>query len=280
MITDFQTNKIYFSELLRAKHPETFAQILEVLKSHNISPNFLPQTKDIWARDYMPIQVNENKFIEYCYDPDYLQPKSYRHLKSSPDIICNEIGLKTQKTDIVIDGGNVIKSTNHVILTDKVVVENREKYSKEKLLGLLQELFEVDNIVLIPWDKSEPYGHADGMARFIDDNTVLLQDYFQDYDTVFRKKLYGALEKAGLFYEELKFEGENINENSWSYINFLQTKDIILLPSFGIPEDDIAFEQIQNFFPDYVDGRIYKIDMTDIVKEGGALNCISWTIKA
>nr|WP_319512630.1 agmatine deiminase family protein [uncultured Draconibacterium sp.] len=143
---------------------------------------------------------------------------------------------------------------------------------------VLQNLFEVDHIVLIPWDKSEPYGHADGMVRFIDDNTVLLQDYYQGYAPVFRNKLYGALEKAGLCYKELKFEGENIHKNSWAYVNFLQTKDIIMLPSFGIPEDDIALKQIKTFFPDYADGKICKIDMTEIVDEGGALNCISWTI--
>ena len=62
-------------------------------------------------------------------------------------------------------------------------------------------------------------------------------------------------------------------------MNFLQTKDIILLPSYGIKEDDIALDQMKKYYPEYADGKIHQIDMTDIVKEGGALNCISWTIK-
>ena len=279
MISDRETNTIYFSEKLKEHFPHTCNQIIDALDGFGIAPRFLPNTKDIWARDYMPIQVSENKFIEYRYDPDYLQAKKYLHLKSNPEIICESIGLKTTKTNLIIDGGNVIKSSNHVILTDKVLSENRETYTKDKLIGKLNELFEVDHVVLIPWDKSEFYGHADGMVKFINDETVLIQGYYEDYDIVFRDKLYGALEKAGLSYNELKFEGENIDERSWAYMNFLQTKDIILLPSFGIPEDDIALEQIARHFPLYADGKIYKIDMTQIVKEGGALNCISWTKK-
>ena len=37
-----------------------------------------------------------------------------------------------------------------VILTDKIVVENKDKYSKESLLQKLKELFEVDRVILIP----------------------------------------------------------------------------------------------------------------------------------
>lgn len=249
------------------------------MKIHGIAPDFLPKTNDIWARDFMPIQVNDNKFIEYRYDPDYLQAKKYRELKTYSDIVCDTMGLKTVKTDIILDGGNVIKSSNHVLLADKIVLENLIKYSKEQLIDELKDLFEVDNIVLIPWDKQEPYGHADGMLRFIDNSTVLLQDYFQDYSDKFRTALYGALDKAGLSFEELKFEGENIDERSWAYMNFLQTKDIILLPSFGIPEDDIAYQQLKNCYPDYAEGKIHQINMTEIANKDGALNCISWTIK-
>ena len=29
-------------------------------------------TSDIWMRDYMPIQIDENTFVTYQYTPDYL----------------------------------------------------------------------------------------------------------------------------------------------------------------------------------------------------------------
>lgn len=280
MITDKETNTIYFSENLETYFPKTCNQIIEALKSKGIEPKFLPNTNDIWVRDFMPIQVSENKFIEYRYDPDYLQAKKYRKLKSYPDIVCESIDLKTHKTNLIIDGGNVIKSKDCVILTDKVIQENKDYYTKENLINKLRELFEIEKIILIPWDKNEPYGHADGMIRFINENSVLVQKYFDEYDEVFKNKLFGELDKHGLSWEKMEFDVENENENNWGYLNFLQTQNIILLPVFGIDEDDQAFKQMKKYYPDYSDGKILKINMSEIIENGGALNCISWTIKA
>lgn len=264
---------------IKTDFPETCNQIINALKSKGIKPKFLPKTNDIWARDFMPIQVSGNKFIEYRYDPDYLQAKKYRKNKSYPDIICEAIGLKTEKTDLIIDGGNVVKSKDCVILTDKVILENKDNYTKENLTNKLKELFEIDKIVLIPWDKNEPYGHADGMIRFINEKSVLIQKYFDGYDKVFKNKIFEELDKHGLSWEKMEFNVENEDENNWGYLNFLQTQNIILFPIFGIDEDNQAFEQMKKYYPEYSDGRILKINMGEIIENGGALNCISWTIK-
>lgn len=279
MIPDKSTNKIFFSEKLKSSFPETYKQIKEELNSFDIEPIFLPNTKDIWARDFMPIQVSENRFIEYRYDPDYLQAKKYRKLKSYPDIICESIGLKTIKTDLIIDGGNVIKSADCVILTDKVLEENKDFYTKEKLVAKLKELFEIEKIILIPWEKEEYYGHADGMIRFINEKSVLVQKYFDEYDEKFKNQFFGELKKNGISWEKMEFNVPNEDERNWAYLNFLQTKDIILIPAFGIDEDDQALEQIKKYYPEYSNGRIRKINMSEVIKEGGALNCLSWTIK-
>ena len=37
----------------------------KVLKENNIHYKFLSNTKDIWAVDYMPIQVQKEKFIQF-----------------------------------------------------------------------------------------------------------------------------------------------------------------------------------------------------------------------
>jgi len=240
---------------------------------------FLPGTKDIWTRDYMPVQVNEHKFIQYAFHPDYLQ--KFEDIKSDPESICTSLNLKTVKSDIVLDGGNVIKSDNCVIMTDKIILENIQKYSKDQLLTQLKDLFEVDKIVLIPWDRGERYGHADGMVRFIDNETVLLQGYYKTrkelFEDGFIKYFLGALKENHLKYEFLNIDyPEKINAK-FAYLNYLQTKDFILLPSLGIEKDDEDLQkEIEKYFPDYK-GRIRKVKMNSIIARGGALNCISWT---
>ncbi len=279
MITDKETNTVYFSEKLKTdpRFSKTFKKIAAALKKAGIQPELLPETKDIWVRDYMPVQVERNKFIEFRYDPDYLQGtrKGYRNLKTYPDIVCDTIGLKTIKSNIILDGGNVIKSNNCVILTDKVVKENRLQYTKQQLIAILKDLFEVDHIVLIPWDMLDEFGHADGMLRFIDERTVLVHEIY-----ITNTVLNYRLKKAGLEVVPLKFDVRKKDKRNWAYINFLQTKNILLVPELGIDEDQQALEQISSCFSDYAKRKCIKqIRVSDILQYKGALNCISWSIE-
>ncbi len=284
MIADNETDIVYFSEILKTNNrfSDTRDSILDILRNNKVSCCFLPETRDIWARDYMPIQVSDNTFLEYRYDPDYLQGEENRILKTYPDIVCDSLGLKTIKTDILIDGGNVIKSKDSVILTDKILVENKGIYEPAQLISKLKQLFEVEKVILIPWDeKNDYFGHADGMVRFVDEKCVLVQGYFDLYPKKFRDKLFDALKKANIEWIKLKYDVSSETEYlNWAYINFLQTKDLIIIPKFGIEEDEQALSQISSVFPEYSEKKmIFQVEMGKIVQEGGALNCMSWTIK-
>lgn len=75
-----------------------------------------------WKRDFMPVQIAESVFIEYKYNPDYLQSK--RAFITDPKGCCNHLHIPTQKIDVVLDGGNIIKCKDAVIMIDKVYAEN------------------------------------------------------------------------------------------------------------------------------------------------------------
>jgi len=282
MITDKETNFVYFSKLFKEHYKIEYSEITSALDKHGVNHDCLEKTKDIWCRDYMPIQISETEFIEYRYDPNYLQAKKYRKKKTYPDIVCDNIELKTIKSDLIIDGGNVIKSKSRLILTDKVISENKDFYTQPELIKKLKDTFQVDHISIIPRepDKKEIFGHADGMIRFVDENKVLINGYFNEYDRKFKDNFFSALD--GLEIIELNFNVKYPNDDTnWGYINFLQTKNAILLPQFGIDEDEQAFEQFEKIFPEYAKHeRIEKVNAEKIVNEGGGvLNCLSWTIK-
>jgi agmatine/peptidylarginine deiminase len=282
MITDAQTNFVYFSEILQTKpaYSAFYERLTAILDKHEVDYAFLSETNDIWCRDYMPVQVAENKFIEYRYDPDYLQEKKYRKQKTYPDLVCDSIGLKTIKTDLILDGGNIIKWANKVILTDKIIPENAAKYLKSELLHKLELLFEVDSIILVPWIPEEKFGHADGMIRFIDEQHVLVDGYYINKNKDFKNKFYKILYNNKLLPVELIFNVPRQSSKNWGYLNFLQMKDLLFFPQFGIEEDDQALQQIKAAFPDYAaKGQIETINCNEIINDGGVLNCISWNIK-
>jgi agmatine deiminase len=277
MIPDWNTNKVYFSGRIETDYPKSHSNILIALKSLKIEPHYLSDTKDVWARDYMPIQVGKEKFIEYRYDPDYLQGKTkgYRDLKSYPDIICNRNNLPTTtKSDLILDGGNIVKSENSIILTDKVIIENR--LTKTETINRLKKVFEVDKVILIPWYKKEKFGHSDGVLRFINENTVLLHEADKNNSLLIKE-----IQDSRIQIKWLEFNVFKKNKLNWAYLNFLQMENAMLVPKLGIDEDEQAFEQISELFNHLIEPkRIVQVSVRELVEiGGGALNCISWTIQ-
>jgi agmatine deiminase len=280
MIAEWSKNTLYFSSLLSSN--EEFKPFFEalsgILNSQKIPFHLIPHTRDIWARDYMPIQIGIDDFLEYRYDPDYLQStaKQDRGSKTYTSLVCNALGIQTRKTDLILDGGNVVNSSKYVILTDKIVLENKHWYSKKQLIDKLHADFRAEKVILVPWDKSEPYGHIDGVLRFIDEETVLINDCYKD-----DLNLTHILRKNGLKTEFLHYAVKKPHRDNWAYINFLQTQQIILMPTLGIDEDEQAFDQLGHFFPTYLNNnRIIPLRSEDIIQHGGALNCVSWTVDA
>ena len=281
MIADHDTNTIYFSDLLRTdpRFTASCEAILPILSRHQVDYRFLPATRDIWARDYMPIQVAEHKWVEYRFDPDYLQDaeKDLRKLKTYPDLVCQRLGLSTGKTDLILDGGNVIRSRNSVIMTDKVLLENKPTHAPEAVKQKLRELFEVENLVLIPWDPKDFTGHVDGMLRFIDEDAVLVNGIYNAPEHPFCSRLIHSIEEAGLDIHWLQVSDDE--KNTWAYLNFLQTQDLLLVAGLGLPQDEDALAAIKKAFPEYASrGAVEQVNVERITQAGGALNCVSWPV--
>ena len=132
MIKDSETNYLYLADCLPIKNPQFFKRFKKLLKDCEVSYSLLPNTKDICAVDYMPIQIDTKSFVQFVYNPDYLQTKSLRKTISDVDEICSLLDIKAVKSDIVLDGGNVTKSRHKIIMCDKVFKEN--PHIKEKQL--------------------------------------------------------------------------------------------------------------------------------------------------
>ena len=277
MITDSQTNFLYLANTLPTKYPDFYKRFESVLKDCNIPFNFLPQTKDVWAVDYMPIQTDLNKFVRFVYNPSYLQTKKYLKTISNVDEICKAIGIETSKTDIIIDGGNVTRWTNKVIMTDRVFKDN-PTYERKQLIKQLHELLQVDKIYFVPEQPGDFTGHSDGMVRFVDEHTVIINDYKQEKEEFYRA-FEIAIHNTGLDYITIPYnvyDNKSNDHANGDYINYLQMENAVIIPTFDIKEDDIAVRQLETIFAGQ---NIQTIESNEIAYDGGILNCITWNIK-
>lgn len=130
MITDSQTNVVFFSSLLKTRFPILWDNIEPFLKDRNIDYHFVENSRNIWCRDYMPIQVAENHYVQFQYFPDYyLSPKQVKFL-TIQDEIQYDLDIKIKKIDLMVDGGNIVKSRTKAIMTDKVFTDNKKNIQR------------------------------------------------------------------------------------------------------------------------------------------------------
>ena len=268
---------VYMSELLKTNYPETCSRLIKILEMHDVKYAFLKGTKDIWCRDYMPIQTESGKFIQFKYDPSYLKGnKEWEESRSDVNEVCRVNGIDAQFSDINLDGGNVLICDGRAILSNRIFSEN-SNWDKEKLVGELSKLLECE-IIIIPAENDDMTGHADGMVRFVNRNTILGNKLADEYK-YWREGMEKVIEQFGLKYIDVPFflpkDPKHPHSAIGIYVNYLEVNNLIVLPVFGRDEDKQAVDVLRQTFPDRV---IETIDYNDVAQEGGLLNCTTWVV--
>ena len=218
---DNKTNRVFFSACLTEGYRSCAKAIKDALRENGIVvEKKIRNTKDIWARDYMPIQIGENKFMRYTYRPDYLWEVGNNRQYITDNPVCDFLtGKEIVDCNVVLDGGNVVVCGNKMILTEKVFAENADLQPFEITKRIEQASGK--QVIWIPVDPHEveearrnnelPLCHADGILHAIDEETILLSNY-QDYDLDYRAKL---LERLSPYFKIKEFGfGDKKSDNS------------------------------------------------------------------
>lgn len=297
-IYDWDTDIVYLSDKLEVFFKDFYHRLIQKLDEMGVPHGIINGTKDIWCRDYMPIQIQDKLFVGYNYNPDYLDDEpAYPHIYRLQHLTGDELRTnqrevwennhfpyKLNDSEIILDGGNVVVCDKYVIFTDKIFNENycESEVEKTALMQHMSEYF--DNLipVIIPWkpNNDDVFGHSDGIVKFQKRDwdykpyALISPLTKKDVNTQFE-----ALGKA--FYLDLisvpdKLRTSGFYKYAWAYINYLQVGNKILIPSFNLPSDEYAKNLIQHYNPDCI---VDNIEMREIAECGGALHCITWNIK-
>ena len=270
---------VYLSELLMDKYPETCKKLIAILEKHHVKYSFIKGTKDIWCRDYMPVQTESGKFIQFRYEPSYLKgEKEWEDSRSDVKEVCRLNNIKATFSDINLDGGNVLICDGRAILSDRIFSEN-PNYEKDSLINELSKLLECE-IIIIPAQKGDYTGHADGMVRFVDRNTILGNKLADEYK-YWQKGMQKVIDTYNLTYIDVPFltdikDPKHPGSAIGIYVNYLEVNDLIVMPIFNRDEDNQVLEILQRTFPNKI---IETIDYNDVAKEGGLLNCTTWVVR-
>ena len=90
------------------------------------------------------------------------------------------------------------------------------------------------DIIIIPEYPNEETGHADGLIRFIDENTVFINDTKYENEKKWLGKLLTILKENKLNYIELPcYINSKQGTADGLYINYLHLGNLIIVPQFG-----------------------------------------------
>lgn len=262
---------LYFSSLLKTTPPYSLSaeNLFSALSDSGEKYTLFDGARDIWARDYMPVGTKGGQYISFRYEPNYLADDPQLRTNFKTDI-APHFTLSVTYSNINLDGGNVVFSPSKAkaVITDRVFSENPE-YDKNTLLLELENLLEAE-IIIIPSLISDMTGHADGVVRFVNENTVI--GNASHYKNGYEQKVKMSLKKHGISCLDFPyFDSKGISAVG-SYLNFLETEKHIFLPVFGDAMDETALKCAREIF----NKKIIPVNINEIAEEGGGLNCISW----
>ncbi len=120
-------------------------------------------------------------------------------------------------------------------------------------------------------------GHVDNLARFVAPGVLLLPTASGDDDP--NAAVYAdAMRRAEAFGIDIltlpspgriELDGRVVPA---SYMNFLIGNTVVVMPAFGVPQDDAAAKVLADCFPDR---RIVPLPTDEILRGGGSFHCIS-----
>ncbi len=266
---------LYFSSLLQTTptYKPAAENLFAALKTNGVKYDLLPNTQDIWLRDFMPVQRRDGSFVSFRYEPSYLENDPQLRTDFRNDM-SERFPFPVTYSNIVLDGGNVVfsPSKERAIISDRVFLENGDREKAVLVRQLEREL--KAQIIIIPSLFSDMTGHADGMMRFVDDCTALVNR--TSYKNGLEQRIRKVLEHHGITVLEFPYFFSARGSAVGCYLNFLETERHIFLPVFDSPADDEAAKMAERIFAK----MIVPVKINEIAQAGGCLNCISWEIKS
>ena len=99
-----------------------FKRIKAVLEQYSIEVGVLQKTEDYWCRDYMPLQVAEDRFVKYRYFPNYLDKPNVCGYRTEVEKPWSHLGIDDK---FLVDLSDINKTFYDRMLTSFIFSQNR-----------------------------------------------------------------------------------------------------------------------------------------------------------
>jgi agmatine deiminase len=276
------------------------SHIVDLLTSAEVSMDdvniIIAENDDFWVRDNGPIFVYDsesqltildwgfngwggNTPFELCDDI----PIAVAEYLSVPLVDLNEMVLEGGAFEV--DGHGTLMATRSSITG----ADRNPGWTEAQIEDYMEEYLGVTNFVWLDGmfggleDVTDQ--HIDGFAKFHGNNTIVTMSHIDlSYWYVSVSDiavLYNSANTDGVQYEivVLPLTQNNVT-TTWgqpvgyrsSYVNYYVANEVVLVPNYNDPNDEVANGIIQGLYPDRI---VVGIDCRNILINGGMVHCIT-----
>jgi agmatine deiminase len=279
------------------RHEEIRRQILGARAAADQVELYDHPNNDVWCRDHGPLFVKQrdtgalaitdwgfngwgDKFGPYALDNEI------------PRHIANTLGMPRFEAGMILEGGSIEQNSLGQMLTTEAVLLNPNRnpdLSRGEIEERIKAYLGMDEIFWLASgiEGDDTDGHIDDIARFVNDATIVISRE-PDGNNANHRVLAENRERLGDFRLPDGSKPEIVDIDlpeaclapDWrlpmlpaSYVNFLILNGAVLVPVFGQEKRDRAAVGLLGEL--FAGREIVPINAIDIVREGGAIHCIS-----
>ncbi len=249
-------------------------------------------TETLWIRDYGPFTgYNIQTIPPYRYFMDagysaYNRPKD----DSIPTQLANSWGIPVVDLPLQFEGGNVLFDGTGRGWGSTRIFEQNTNYSQTQVKAMLEEYFGLEDFMFLQkltQSGGGQWAHVDMYMKILDSETIMISEYpdwVPDYFLIesFAITLGSMTNFDGTPYRIVRIPAPPKANGNWAttqndemrtYTNSIIINDVVVVPSYNLPEYDSVAKQIyQENMPGY---RIEMVDATVLTPLYGALHCIT-----
>ncbi len=256
-------------------------------------------SEDTWARDHGAITVmvdGQPKLLDFQFNgwggkfaavADNRITRNLRAAGVFGDADCVHVELVLEGGAIETDGAGTLLATRHSVITttrnpglSDAAVEQRLR----EQLGI-EHFHWLDHGALSGDDTD---GHIDTLARFATPDTILYttsEPNDPDFPglAAMAEELTALRTTDGEAYRLIPLPPPGVHRDRdgrrlpATYANFLIINQAVLLPVYGVPNDQLAIGVLADVFPDR---HILPIDCRPIIAQNGSLHCLTMQFPA
>ncbi len=246
------------------------------------------ETNDTWARDISAISVEEDdEVVLYDFDFNAWGGKfAYEKDNALTQRIASHYPHKVQHIDFILEGGGIESNGKGILLTTVhcMLNANRNALDEAATTQKLKEFFGLEAVLYLHHGYlagDDTDSHIDTLARFVDEKTIMYvkcddkeDEHYQEL-AMMEKELGAIAKEYGFsllplpFCDPIYYEGERLPA---TYANFLMINGAVIVPLYGVRQDQEALEIFRNFFQDR---DVIGVDCSILVRQHGSLHCVT-----